>query len=145
MRSTVGVTVKTLLLDTQIWDLVLDAFGNIAVADNPYSMAQDVASALRLFNGECYYDTSKGVRYFEDILGKTPPLALLKSELTDAAMTVPGVTFSQAFIVVVDADRVVTGQVQCESGAGNFVILGPIAGTSAFTIHVTGVGLGAIP
>ncbi len=136
---------RTLLLDTMAWDLVLDAFGNIAVADNPYSMAQDVASALKLFNGECYYDTTKGVRYFEDILGKTPPLPLLKSELTDAALTVPGVTFSQAFIVVVQPDRLVTGQVQCQSVAGDFVIVGPIAGTGSFTIHVTGVGLGAIP
>jgi hypothetical protein len=136
---------NTLLLDTMAWDLCLDAFGNIAVAADPYSMAQDVGSAIKLFNGELYYDTAKGVRYFEDILGHTPPLALLKSELTDAALTVPGVTFSQAFIAVVQADRLVTGQVQCQSVAGNFVIVGPVAGTGAFTIHVTGVGLGAIP
>lgn len=135
----------TLLLDTQVWDLCLDAFGDLAVASNPYSMAQDVASALRLFNGECYYDTTKGVRYFEDILGHAPPLPLLKAELANAARTVPGVTFAQAFIVVVQSDRVVTGQVQCESTAGTFAVLGPISGSGPFIIQVTGIGLGAIP
>ena len=124
--------------------MTLDAFGNIAVASDPYSMAQDAASAIRLFNGELYYDTSKGVRYFEDILGEAPPLPLLKAELSDAAMTVPGVTFAQAFIVVTD-DRVVMGQVQCTSRAGNFAVLGPIAGTGPLIIQTTGIGLGAVP
>jgi hypothetical protein len=136
---------QTLLLDTQIWDLCLDAFGNIAVASDPYSMAQDVASALRLFNGELYYNTAKGVRYFEDILGHSPPLPLLKAELTNAATTVPGVTSAQAFIAVSNRDRVVTGQVQCQSVTGSLAVLGPIAGTGPFVIQVTGIGLGAIP
>ena len=127
---------RTLLLDTQTWDLVLDAFGNIAVADEPYAIAQDVASAIRLFNGELYYDTSKGVRYFEDILGQAPPLPLLKGELTNAAL--------QAFIAV-SKDRVVTGQVQCEAEAGSFLVIGPIAGTGPFTIQTTGIGTGRIP
>lgn len=136
---------QTLLLDTQIWDLCLDAFGNIAVASDPYSMAQDVASALRLFNGELYYNTAKGVRYFEDILGHTPPLPLLKAELTEAALTVPGVASAQAFIAVSNRDRVVSGQVQCRSAAGNFAVLGPVVGIGPFIIQVTGIGQGAIP
>lgn len=135
---------QTLLLDTQAWDLVLDAFGNIAVASEPYAIAQDVASAIRLFNGELYYDTSKGVRYFEDILGKTPPLPLLKSELTNAALSVPLVQSATAFIAVTD-DRVVTGQVQCEAVAGSFTVLGPIAGTGPFIIQSVGVGGGRTP
>jgi hypothetical protein len=137
---------QTLLLDMLRWDLVLDAFGNIAVASEPYAQAQDVASAIRLFNGECYYDVTRGVRYFEDILGKTPPLPLLKSELTTAAQTVPGVTAAKAFIAVTP-DRVVTGQVQCTSAAGGFAVSGPLAGfgTGPFIIQTTGVGQGAVP
>jgi len=135
---------QTLLLDTMKWDLVLDALGNIAVASDPYSMAQDAASAMRLFNGELYYNTAKGVRYFEDILGQSPPLPLLKAELTNAATSVPGITFAQAYIQVTD-DRVVTGQVQCRSDVAEFAVLGPIAGTGIFTIQVTNVGLGRIP
>lgn len=32
---------STLLLDTLAWDLAVDAAGNIAVATEPYSLAQD--------------------------------------------------------------------------------------------------------
>lgn len=135
---------QTLLLDTQTWDLVLDAFGNIAVAAEPYATAQDVASAIRLFNGELYYDISKGVRYFEDILGNAPPLPLLKAELTQAALSVPLVQSARAFIAVT-ADRVVTGQVQCATTAGAFMVLGPIAGTGPFIIQAVGIGAGKTP
>lgn len=135
---------QTLLLDTQLWDLTLDAFGNIAVAAEPYAIGQDVASAIRLFNAELYYDITKGVRYFEDILGYAPPLALIKAELTNAAKTVPTVTAAKAFIAVTD-DRVVTGQVQCTSSFGTVVVTGGVASTGPFVIQVTGVGLGAIP
>lgn len=83
---------KTLLLDRSKWDLVLDANGNIALADDPYSRAQDVASACRLFKGELWYDTSSGIPYFEDILGKRPPASLIKAKLEEAALTVPGVS-----------------------------------------------------
>jgi hypothetical protein len=135
---------QTLLLDTMRWDLCLDAFGNIAVASAPYALAQDVASAIRLFHGECYYNTTRGVRYFEDILGQTPPLPVVKAELVNAAMTVPLVTYAVAFIEVT-TDRVVTGQVQCKSEVGDFAVLGPIAGTGPFAIQQTGVGLGKVP
>jgi hypothetical protein len=60
--------VKTLLLDRSLWDLTLDINGNIAMASEPYAIAQDVASACRTFLGECYYDTSQGVPYFQGML-----------------------------------------------------------------------------
>ena len=53
---------QTLLLDPLKWDLVVDAAGNIAVASPPYALAQDAASSIKLFSGECYYDTSIGVQ-----------------------------------------------------------------------------------
>lgn len=101
----------TLLLDTQTWDLALDVFGNIAVASNPYSQAQDAASAIRLFEGELYYDTSKGVPYWTSILGKRPPASLMKAKFIEAAMTVPGVTGAKCFLTGF-SNREVTGQVQ---------------------------------
>ena len=52
---------NTLYLDPQSWDLVLDTAGNIALAKDPYAKAQDVASACRLFAGELYDDTEKGI------------------------------------------------------------------------------------
>jgi hypothetical protein len=63
----------TLLLDVGLWDLTLDAYGNIAVAAAPYALAQDVASACRTVLGEVYYDDTLGVDYFGQSFGKTPP------------------------------------------------------------------------
>jgi len=102
---------NTLLLDTNEWDLVADISGNIAVATDPYSMAQDAASAIRLFKGELYYDTTKGIPYWERILGKLPPLTLLKSQFVAAALTVPGVRTARCFISSFN-HRTVAGQVQ---------------------------------
>ncbi|KVN25641.1 hypothetical protein WJ63_16050 [Burkholderia pyrrocinia] len=107
----------TLLLDTQTWDLVTDAYGNIAVAAEPYAIAQDVASAARTFRGECWYDTSVGVPYWQDILGKRPPLPLIKKDIVTEARRVYGVQAAQCFITSMK-DRVVTGQVQVATAAG---------------------------
>lgn len=82
---------NTLLLDRVAWDLVLDAAGNMAMASNPYAVAQDVASAIKLFRGELFYDTAKGIPYWTEVLGQLPPLALVREWLRAAALTVPDV------------------------------------------------------
>ncbi len=101
----------TLLLDTSRWDLVADLNGNIAVASNPYSQAQDAASECRTFKGEVYYDTTRGIPYWESFLGMRPPLSLIKATLVEAAMRVPGVTAARA-VITQFVDRIVFGQVQ---------------------------------
>lgn len=110
----------TLLLDTVAWDLVLDANNNIAVASPPYQLAQDAASAIKLFLGELWYDTTQGVPYFPLILGQTPPLSLIKAKLVAAAKTVPGVTNAQVFVSSI-TERGLNGQVQILDSASNVV------------------------
>lgn len=100
----------TLLLDQREWDLVLDVNGNIALADTPYSVAQDVASAVRTFIGECYYDTSLGIPYWQQILGRHPPLSFVKQKIIHAALTVQAV--SSAKVVFTNfSGRKLAGQV----------------------------------
>jgi hypothetical protein len=119
--------VKTLLLDQTAWDLVLDAQGNIAVAAEPYALAQDAASEIRTFEGEVYYDQARGVPYFGQILGKFPPAQLMKAVFVKAAMSVPGVKSANCFLAAVRG-RVVTGQVQITSTGGERVALtAPVA------------------
>lgn len=101
----------TLLLDRTTWDLCLDASGNVAKASAPYSRVQDVASAVRLFLGELWYDTTKGVPYFTEILGQLPPMQLVKERLTQAALTVPGVVSARVVITAYTGRRL-SGQVQ---------------------------------
>lgn len=101
---------KTLLLDRDNWDLLLDAAGNIAIASEPYAFAQDVASAVRTFLGECWYDTTKGVPYFSTVLGKSPSLEVFRELIVKAALTVPGVVSADCVISGISA-RTLTGSV----------------------------------
>ena len=107
---------STLLLDSVSWDNVVDANGNFAVAGPPYSQAQDAASAIRLWLGELYYDTTKGVPYSKIIAG-TPNFAALKSYMVAAAMTVPGVASAVCFISSF-SNRNVSGQVTITNTQG---------------------------
>lgn len=125
---------STLLLDTVAWDLVLDSNGNIAVASEPYALAQDAASAIKTFLGEVYWDTQVGVPYVTQILGKNIPLSLLKQLLINAALTVPGVVSAQVFIASL-TDRILMGQVQVVSTAGQVSQPAPFQ-----TINPQGVG-----
>lgn len=114
---------NTLYLDPVAWDLTIDASGNIAMASEPYSLAQDAASACRTFLGEVYYDTTIGVPYWQDILGQFPALSLVKADLVDAALTVPDVVSAQVFITGV-VNRQLSGQIQVTDGDGNTTAAG---------------------
>lgn len=113
---------NTLLLDRDYWDLVIDSSGNIAMAQPQYALAQDVASAVRLFMGELWYATTKGIPYFEDVLGHLPPVPMLIGYIENAALTVPGVVTAQCIISTFDS-REIAGQIQFidETGTANGV------------------------
>lgn len=71
---------ETLYLNPTTWDLELTADGDIAYAKAPYSTAQSVANAIRLFEGELYYDTEQGVPYFDEVLGRPHSLRCSNTE-----------------------------------------------------------------
>lgn len=104
---------NTLLLDQSAWDLVIDSSGNIAMALPPYAVAQDVASAVRTFITEVWYNQTLGIPYFEDILGHLPPLSLLKQLIVNTALTVSGVVTARCVISSFStATREISGQIQ---------------------------------
>lgn len=107
----------TLLLDNTYWDLLADSAGNIALADAPYALAQDVASAIKLFLGENWYDNTGGVPYFGEILGHAPPIGLFQQYMVQAALTVPGVVTATCTINSLDG-RTVNGQVTFTDSSG---------------------------
>lgn len=106
-----AITYNTMLLDQTAWDLVLDANGDIALAAPPYAIAQDVASAVRLFLGELWYDQTQGVAYWTEILGQLPPAPLLIEMINQVALTVPGVVSVQT-VITSFTKRTVTGNIQ---------------------------------
>lgn len=120
MTTTTNPTMATLALSSDSWDLFLDGSGNIAVAQPPYSTAQDVSSAIRTFLGECFYDTTIGVPYEQKFLGMSPPLTVLQAAMVDAALTVPGVVEAICIIEAYDYDQQsVVGYVQFTDTDGN--------------------------
>ena len=108
----------TLLLDRAAWDLVLDTSGNIALAGAPYSVAQDVASAVRTYLGECWFDTTQGMPYWQQILGHYPPLSFVRQKIIDVAMSVPNVVAVDVFFTSYSGRQLV-GQIQIIDSDGN--------------------------
>lgn len=107
----------TLLLDRDGWEVCLDASGNIAVATEPYSQVQDAASAVRVFEGEAYYNTTLGVPYWSDVLGRSQPTQIMRARAQQAALTVPGVIDANAILVTL-ANRTLGGQIQIRTASG---------------------------
>ena len=124
----------TILLDRTTWDLVIDADGNIAKASQPYSLAQDAASAIKTFLGEVYFDTTIGIPYLTQIFGKQPSLAYLKAQFVAAALTVPDVASATCFLSQV-TNRAVSGQVTVTSAS-----TGQTSTASFTTINPQGTG-----
>lgn len=83
------MTYKTIQLDTDTWDLMLDGSGNIAIATDARAVAQDVASACLVFSGECYYDTTLGIPWKEEVLGKKPSPGYIAQKMQDEAKKLP--------------------------------------------------------
>lgn len=102
---------QTLPLDTTTWDLQLDHLGNLSLTDPDYSIAQDVASAIRTFLGECWYGVTLGLPYFQSLLGKLPPASYITNLLENAALTVPGVTSVTVVSLGLNPSRQLTGSV----------------------------------
>ena len=109
---------NTLLLDPNSWDLLLDSNNNIAMASNPYSIAQDVASAVKLFLGELYYNTLKGIPYFQQILGQSSPEAVMKSQAEKAALTVPEVVQAKCTALYLN-NRILSGTLEIIDTTGS--------------------------
>lgn len=108
---------KSLLLDQVAWDLVLDASRNIALADDPYASAQDVACAIKLFLGELWYNTTKGVPYYQSILGQWPSAAYLKATFEQIALGTARIAEARCTIFSL-SDRNLTGRVDVINTAG---------------------------
>ncbi len=129
----------TFLLDWSTGDLCLDASGNIAVASAPYAIAQDVATQLSTFLGECWYDTTQGVPYWQQILGKRPPASLIVSLLEAQALNVPDVATAAATIGGIGTQ---TAMVVARGILGQMIITDTEGGATALSIGSSGrIGL----
>ncbi|MDE9483274.1 hypothetical protein KKJ06_18465 [Xenorhabdus bovienii] len=98
----------SLLLNADEWDVMLDDLGNLAITQNPYAVAQDVACACSTFLGECWYDTTLGIPYYQRILGHWPGTQLINAKMEQEALKLPYVQ-SASCTAVSDAHRSING------------------------------------
>ena len=99
------------------WDLTASG-GQIATVSGAQELEQAVASAVRTFLGECWYDTTQGIPYFEQILGHNPPSALVQALIVKEVLArVPGVVTCQC-VITSRANRQLTGQINFTDATG---------------------------
>lgn len=111
---------STIYLNPQTWCPVVDSSGNIAIADEPYALAQDAASAIKLWLGELYYDNTQGVSW-DNILAKLPPLNYVRSQFVTAALNVTNVESAQVYFSSF-SQRSLSGQVQVTDKNGQTTV-----------------------
>jgi hypothetical protein len=133
----------TLKLDSTTWDLSVDASNNIAVATGPAAIAQDVASSVRVFNGELWYQTNRGVLYLERILGQLPPIGFLIGQFRTAALLVPNVVSVVVALNPLGRDRKLTGSITITDDRGATAVLTNGPDTSAVPWYVSAVSQAA--
>ena len=111
---------STFLLDPETWDLVVDQFGNFAQATGGLDLAQDVASEVRTYLGECWYDNTRGMPYFQSIWGKNPSSAFIRSNIERCALTIAGVTGATVTSLQIQ-NRQLTGTILITSTTGQTI------------------------
>lgn len=103
---------------SQDWDLTLTPAGDIATIGDPARQGQDVATRCRTFRRECVYAQSQGIPYFADVLGQTPPDALVRDYLHSEAMQVDGVAAASVEFAGLEA-RKLLGDIRITDSEGN--------------------------
>lgn len=106
--------------EVKSWDMKLDINGNIAVCDETYSIAQQAATEIKLFEGEGWYDRSQGTPHFAQILGINSNLGLIRNILLGRVNGVDNVMRSDIDMYV-DSSRVLHGNIFITSQSGETV------------------------
>lgn len=109
----------TLLL-TDDWDLTLDSAGDIATTTGAYSIAQNVANAVRLFTVDAWFNPERGIPHFAIDLARMPALSVFRSRVLAAARGVDGVADAAVTITGVNErnERLLTGEITIRTTTG---------------------------
>ena len=102
-------TYQTLAL-SEDWDLTLDGQGFIGIASGGQAVAQDAASACLTFYGEAYYDSSLGIPWDTQVLGKPASLGYVSSKMKTEAKKLSVVDDAECTLYLNKTTRKVGGQ-----------------------------------
>lgn len=101
------MTAHTLLLGDD-WDIHTDISGNLSRTFEDYSIAQNVANAVRLFTNDAWFFPERGIPHFALELNRHPKLAVLKTRIKEAAIAIEGVKDCEVTLLD-NEERVLSG------------------------------------
>lgn len=107
-------------LDPDDGDLMIGDDGDAVFNTGADGIASDLQDCFKTWLGEWYLDTSLGFPWLQDVLGQRYDAALIRRDVTQLALSRPGVASVQGYVSTYDnVERVITiaFQVVCDFGA----------------------------
>jgi hypothetical protein len=101
---------NSLTLNKDTWDICLNSYGNLSIVSGKYRVAQDVATACRLFTDEAIFQVNRGIPYLNKVLGFKPNEQIIKEHIRNMALLVPNVANAQINFYEFK-DRILTGEI----------------------------------
>lgn len=98
------MAVRGFKIDTLTGDLDLDDAGRMVVLDDSddQATAQEIATRLQFFKGECAKDLREGVPYYQEILRKGADLGRVRAIVRQVIASVPAVVDVPSVEVTLD-------------------------------------------
>jgi hypothetical protein len=101
---------------------------NLVLVESREFVQQNLKQRLQTLLGECELDTSLGVPYIEEILGKRRQQSIVENILKDAILSTPGVIKLNSFsLEFEESTRILTVNFEVASESGTIIINDEVA------------------
>jgi hypothetical protein len=101
---------------------------NLVLVESREFVQQNLKQRLQTLLGECELDTSLGVPYIEEILGKRRQQSIVENILKDQILSTPGVIKLNSFsLEFEESTRVLTVNFEVASESGTIIINDEVA------------------
>jgi hypothetical protein len=123
----------SLVLNWDTWDLQLDSNNNLALwTDYNSSVAQDAACAIKTFLGDCWYNNTLGLPYFQKVFGQQPPLSYISAKIIAQCLTMANIT--RAVVLTLGTKTVLIGATKLTQLTGT-VLVWPLGSNSPVPVN----------
>lgn len=101
---------------------------NLVLVESREFVQQNLKQRLQTLLGECELDTSLGIPYIEEILGKRRQQSIVENILKDAILSTPGVIKLNSFsLEFAESTRILTVNFEVASESGTIIINDEVA------------------
>lgn len=100
----------SLLLNND-WDISLDSNGDLKMATDNYSIAQNSACRCRAFTNDMYFNQKDGVPHFLVDISQRPNISVVAAAMEKVARGTEGVSEAAMTDIAVSTDRTLEGTI----------------------------------